>query len=107
MEVFKSAVISGFKNWNNFSGRATRSEFWYLLLSMYILVFLLALIVGEASGIVRLIFLVPLIAAAIRRMHDMGRSGWWSIVPIVNMVFACTQSDPSINKYGPPRPPVG
>ena len=106
MQVFKSAVTSGFKNWKNFKGRATQIEFWYLVLSMYILGFLVGLIVG-GRGLIYFIYIVPLIAVGIRRMHDTGRSGWWIIVPFVNLVFACTKSDPSINKYGPPPPPVG
>lgn len=105
MQPFTSAITSGFKNWKNFNGRATRSEYWYFVLSSYILGFLVGLVVG-GSGLIYLIYIVPLVAVGIRRMHDTSHSGWWIIVPIANLVFACTKSDPLINKYGPPRPPV-
>lgn len=106
MQVFKAAFMRGFTNWNNFSGRSSRSEYWYFLLSMYLVMFVAGLVLGDASAIVYLVYLVPLISCAIRRMHDTGRSGWWTLVPIVNLVFACTPSESSLNSYGPPSPPL-
>ena len=50
--------------------------------------------------------IIPSIAVGWRRMHDTGRSGWWSIIPIVGFIFALQQSDPDMNDYGPPAPPV-
>jgi uncharacterized membrane protein YhaH (DUF805 family) len=50
---------------------------------------------------------IPAIAVGIRRLHDIGRSGWWlsiSLVPcaggIVLIVFLATQGDPAPNQYG-------
>lgn len=50
--------------------------------------------------------IIPSIAVGWRRMHDTGRAGWWSIIPIVGFIFALLQSDPDMNEYGPPAPPV-
>jgi len=104
----KFSVANGFKNWSNFKGRATRSEYWFLVLSLYVFTFIVALISPDSglSGIVYLIYVIPLIAAGVRRMHDTGHSGWWILCPIVNFVFGCTKSDASMNSYGPPQPPI-
>ncbi len=65
-----------------------------------------ALGVGQAiSNIPNIIYdlaiLIPGIAVAVRRMHDIGRSGWWIILPFVNLVFLCLDSQPGENEYGP------
>lgn len=39
-------------------------------------------------------------SAGVRRMHDIGKSGWWIIVPVVSLVFACLDSQPHENEYG-------
>jgi len=108
MNQFKSAIIKGFKNSNNFKSRASRPEYWYLLLSLNIFVVLFTRISPDSGlgTIVYLVYIVPLTAAAVRRMHDTGHSGWWILFPIVNLVFLCTQSDASLNSYGPPPPPL-
>jgi uncharacterized membrane protein YhaH (DUF805 family) len=43
---------------------------------------------------------LPLFAAGIRRIHDTGRSGWFILVPIYNLILMCTPSNPGTNKYG-------
>jgi len=41
-----------------------------------------------------------MLAAEVRRMHDVGKSGWFILVPFYNLVLLCTPSNPSSNKYG-------
>ena len=108
MNPMKFSIVNGFKNWNNFKGRATRSEYWFLLLSMYLFMILVGLITPDTglSAIVYVVYMVPLLAAAVRRMHDTGHSGWWLFCPIVPLVFACTATEASVNAYGPPQPPL-
>jgi uncharacterized membrane protein YhaH (DUF805 family) len=50
--------------------------------------------------------IIPSISVGWRRMHDINRGGWWSIIPFVGFVFALQQSDPDMNQYGPPAPPT-
>lgn len=45
--------------------------------------------------------LIPGIAVGIRRMHDVGKSGWYIIVPFYNLVLACTEGEHNENQYGP------
>jgi len=53
------------------------------------------------STLYSLAVLLPGIAVAIRRMHDTDHSGWWMLVPIVNLVFACQDGQPNDNRFGP------
>jgi uncharacterized membrane protein YhaH (DUF805 family) len=45
--------------------------------------------------------LLPSIAVGVRRMHDVGKSGWFLLIPIYNLVLALTDSESGENKYGP------
>jgi len=100
-----NAISVCFKKYATFEGRASRSEFWYFTL-FYLIVSFLSGIVEGATGITGLsyipylAFLIPSIAVSCRRMHDTGRSGWFQLVPIYNLILACTASNPGSNKYG-------
>lgn len=52
------------------------------------------------------VLLVPPLSVGCRRMHDLGRSGWWQLVPIYNVYLACQPGDPGMNGWGPPAPPL-
>jgi len=98
-----------FKVWQNyatFSGRARRSEYWYFFLFNVSALILLSFI-GAAMGnmifyaLYALAALIPGIAVAVRRMHDVGKSGWFAIVPIYNLILVFTEGDRGENEYGP------
>jgi uncharacterized membrane protein YhaH (DUF805 family) len=108
------------KKYATFEGRARRKEYWFFAL-FYVLVFLaLALVdgvtgtynedagIGLLSGLYVLATLIPSLAVMVRRLHDIGRSGWWVLVglvpllgDIVLLVFACFDSQPGVNRFGP------
>ncbi len=72
----------------DFSGRASRSEYWYFVLFSYIVVFAFdAAHLSALSTLVSLGLLLPTLGAGVRRLHDTERSGWWILVPIANLVF--------------------
>ena len=102
-----------------FGGRARRSEYWYYTL-FSLLVSLVASIVGGAlfvhaegdinilSALVSIALFLPGLGVAIRRLHDIGKSGWWyliALVPfigwIVLLIFMCRDSDRGPNQFGP------
>ncbi|MNG31219.1 Inner membrane protein YhaH [compost metagenome] len=56
---------------------------------------------GLISNLYALALLVPGIAVGVRRMHDTDRSGWWLLLPFVNIVFLCQDSTPGANRFGP------
>lgn len=82
------AIQDGFKRYSDINGRSTRGQFWYFFL-FYVVVSVASSIIFSdfVDTFVSIFILIPYIAAAIRRMHDVGRSGWFIIVPFVNLVF--------------------
>ena len=55
---------------------------------------------GYLSSIYSLIVFIPSIAVMIRRVHDVGKSGWFCLIPIYNLILALTPGDEGENKYG-------
>lgn len=53
------------------------------------------------STVYSLAVLVPSIAVAVRRMHDVNKSGWFILIPIYNLILAVTEGDKGSNQYGP------
>jgi uncharacterized membrane protein YhaH (DUF805 family) len=93
------------QNYATFSGRARRSEYWYFFLFNVIISFCFGFVFGllglpEFANLYSLAVLVPSIAVAVRRMHDVGKSGWFILIPIYNLVLACTEGDHGDNEYG-------
>ena len=95
------------KDWSKFDGRARRAEYWYFyLINVGISIVLQILTsVSEIFILAYLLFIVvaviPTLAAGSRRMHDTNHSGWWYIVPIVTLIFACMDGDRGPNSRGP------
>ncbi len=93
------------QNYATFSGRARRSEYWYFFLFNVIISIALGFIGGMMgismlSNIYSLAILVPSIAVGVRRMHDVGKSGWFLLIPIYNLILACTDGVKGENEYG-------
>ena len=93
------------QNYATFKGRASRSEYWYFVLFNVIF----SIVLGFVSGIVdlpilytiySLVLLIPSIAVSVRRMHDVGKSGWFVLIPIYGLILACTQGVKGENEYG-------
>ena len=106
-EQFKSI-----KQYATFTGRARRTEFWMFALANFLIAILIGLIgfilnTDILSSLYSLLVLVPNIAVGVRRLHDIGKSGWWHLIvliPIVNLwllVLWCQDSQPGGNEYGP------
>ena len=111
--------LDAWKNYINFQGRARRKAYWMFVLFNLIALVILSLIEGALglsgqngygilTGLYTLAIILPLIALAVRRLHDTGRSGWWILIglvpligPIVLIVFYVTDSQPGTNQYGP------
>ncbi|MBF0567754.1 MAG: DUF805 domain-containing protein [Nitrospirae bacterium] len=93
------------KKYAVFSGRARRKEYWMFVLFNFLIIIALS-VVGDIldfrllSSIYQLAVLVPSIAAGFRRVHDVGKSGWFLLIPIYNLILACTEGTKGDNKYG-------
>ena len=106
-------------NYVNFSGRARRSEYWYFILCYYIIT-ILAVVIDNTLGLandltgygfitlaVMLGHILPSISLVVRRLHDVGKSGWFyfiALIPIIGgiwlLVLFCTEGTKGENKYG-------
>ncbi len=103
--------LSVLKKYAVFHGRARRAEYWYFFLFNVIIEIVLSIIEGLAgiapeadlsilASIYQLAVLIPTIAAGVRRMHDVDKSGWYLLVPIYSLVLALTDGTKGNNKYG-------
>lgn len=108
------------KKYATFEGRARRREYWFFQL-FNVLAFIALLLVdgltgtinkeagvGLLSGLYLLVTLIPSVAVTVRRLHDTDRSGWWlliAFIPVLGdialIVFACLDSQPGANRFGP------
>ena len=102
---FVDAVKSGLRNYAVFKGRATRSEYWWFFLFGVIAQLAAGSISEGFSNLVSVALLLPSIAVGVRRLHDIGKRGWWLIIPIVNLILLLRASDTGLNAFGPPPPP--
>ena len=90
MNIVQS-FISVFKNWNNFSGRACRSEYWFFYLSIFLITIVLTIVelllgvfdevtgFGPLTALFQIIIIIPSISVTSRRLQDRGISGWWQL----------------------------
>lgn len=97
------------QNYVNFEGRARRKEYWMFFLFNILISYGLQILAVVAEApilfVVALIYsfavLLPAIGVGVRRMHDVGKSGWFILVPFYNFYLACCDSEPHENKWGP------
>lgn len=108
------------KNYVNFNGRARRKEYWMFFLFNLIFAVCAAILdnllglsskdmggYGPIYGLYALATLLPGLAVAVRRLHDIGKSGWFlliGLIPLIGgiwlLVLMCTDSQPGSNEYG-------
>ena len=110
--------IDAFKQYANFEGRTSRKAFWMFMLFNFlasITISIIDSIFGLACGdegilgyVYSLAALLPTISISVRRMHDIGNSGWWILFPFVNFFMAFMKGTAGPNKYdtGTPAPSV-
>lgn len=93
-------------------GRTSRKEFWgadlIFLPSFFVIVFISVFISDGLADLVVIIgqlwAFVANFTASIRRAHDVGQSGWFTLIPLYNLILYLTPSEQVSNKWGDPRP---
>jgi uncharacterized membrane protein YhaH (DUF805 family) len=108
------------KQYTDFGGRARRTEFWMFVLFNFIFAIVASILdsaIGSKIGIIQigvigliysLAVLIPGLAVSVRRLHDIGKSGWMiliNLIPFIGwvwfIVLMIKDSQPGENKYGP------
>jgi uncharacterized membrane protein YhaH (DUF805 family) len=125
--------IKPYLKYAQFNGRADRKEFWYFVLFYIVVMAILSILDGilfggaqtysgdnglsySSSGPLAAVFgigsFIPFLAAAVRRLHDTGKSGWWvllGLIPIIGtiilIVFYAQKGQAETNAHG--EPPLG
>jgi uncharacterized membrane protein YhaH (DUF805 family) len=98
--IMIESVKGSLSKYADFSGRATRSEYWIFFLFYAITIFIASFLdgffgLGILTGVVYLGLVTPVLACSARRMHDVGKSGWFQIVPLYNLYLSVQPSMPS------------
>ena len=116
---FQTSIKTCFNKFAIFSGRASRSEFWFFILfgtiGGIVATIIDVMIFGytiEENGPIYLIFwtitMIPSVAVATRRLHDINKSGWWQLLwftiigGVLLIVWHATGGESKKNKFGPP-----
>lgn len=97
------------KQYADFNGRARRKEYWFFVLFNAIVGVILYFVgVGVLSTIYSIFIFIPSLAVVVRRLHDIGKSGWMiliALIPIAGgiwlLILMFTDSQPGDNEYGP------
>jgi uncharacterized membrane protein YhaH (DUF805 family) len=117
LQWYKKVV---FENYSNFKGRARRSEYWYFAL-MNLIILIVAAVLDNVLGLTfgelpygylyvafALAVFIPGLAVAVRRLHDVGKSGWFYFIVLIPLIGAIwllvlffTEGDRGENQYGP------
>lgn len=105
----KEWYVIPFQKYIEFTGRSRRKEFWIFTLCNFAISVILAVLgLDFISTLFSLGILLPSIAVGIRRLHDIGKTGWWlliGLIPIVGLIvliyFYIQEGDSAANEYGP------
>ena len=113
--TFDQSIKTCFNQYANISGRASRSEFWWFMLFVYVVYGVLyglgaafdSSFLSIIAGLFSLGCVVPCIAVGVRRMHDIGKGGGWiciNFVPFIGsiwyIILCCQPSEPYANRFG-------
>lgn len=108
---FGQAISTCFTRYATFSGRASRSEFWWFFLFQVLVLLVTGMISNILYGIAALALLLPGLSVGARRLHDIGKTGWLlliGLIPVVNLllIYWFVQPTEGANAYGGGFEPV-
>ncbi len=94
----QDAMLAGLREFGNFSGTATRYEFWWFLAFVVVVTAVATVLHERVAQIAAIILLLPLLAASARRLNDADQSQWWQLfwfVPFGQIVVLIVLAQPS------------
>lgn len=105
---FGQAIKTCFNKYATFTGRAGRSEFWWFVLFNLLATGAASIVGQRLESLVSLALLLPSLAVGARRLHDIGKSGWFQLlwaIPLIGwailVYWAIQKSTAGPNEYGP------
>ena len=107
---FIESIQTCYKKFFDFSGRASKSEFWWFQLYVIIIYGMTFVFQGDlvlVFSILVIANIIPAYAAAVRRLHDTDKSGWFvliSFIPIIGLfiIFLLIgDGSKGKNRFGP------
>jgi uncharacterized membrane protein YhaH (DUF805 family) len=106
--TFGEAVKTCFNKYADFTGRATRGEYWWWYVFTVLFSACCEIISPTLGALCSVVLILPSLAVAWRRLHDIGKGGgWWFIwlIPLVGiiilLIYLCRRSELSDNRFGP------
>jgi uncharacterized membrane protein YhaH (DUF805 family) len=111
---FGTAIKVCFSKYATFQGRAARSEYWYFTLFNFIINLIAGVIAGASLGalsvlpmVIMIALFLPGLAVAVRRLHDLDKSGWWFLIILIPILggllllfWACQRGTQGDNRFG-------
>ena len=82
---FGQAISTCLSNYATFAGRAARPEFWWFFLFQILATLAAGMLGDKVSGLVGIALVLPSLAVGARRLHDIGKSGWWQLLGITGI----------------------
>jgi len=108
--TFGKAIATCMVKYFDFSGRASRAEYWWFNLFNFLL-YSLSFIVDPSQKLADLLTLAlffPSVSVSVRRFHDTNRSGWWNLIPLTIIgvipyfIWLASKGSDKDNQYGTP-----
>lgn len=84
--TFGESISRCFSKYADFNGRAAKPEFWWWMLFIFLASLAAGVISPVLSSLFSLATLLPCLAVTTRRLHDVGRSGWWQLIVLVPLI---------------------
>ena len=108
--------VKSLKNYANFSGRARRKEYWFFILVQFGVILIASVIdsiIFKKPSVLYMLtalaLFIPSLAVSVRRLHDIGKSGWWYLICLIPLIGAillivwfATETKPETNQWGQP-----
>jgi uncharacterized membrane protein YhaH (DUF805 family) len=106
---FKQAVITCLRDkYVDFKGRAGRAEYWWFFLFQVIVMVVIGMVSEMLQGVASLALLLPGLGVGARRLHDIGKSGWFQLlwfIPLIGwgiLIYWACQPSGAANEHGAP-----
>jgi uncharacterized membrane protein YhaH (DUF805 family) len=105
--TFGESIKTCFTKYATVQGRASRPEYWWFFLFSVLLQMAGGIVSETLAGVLVVALLLPSVAVGARRLHDIGRSGWWLLIGLIPLIGAlillywfCQPSSQGANEYG-------